>query len=318
MVLSNSQYDEIMRGYDAKQIRSRHELDDRIQDVMEHVDGYKDLSDSVAMLSVEAAKANMRGDASGIASLSGKLSSIRSRMAELLTDNNYPEDYLLPQYECADCRDTGYINNAKCHCFNQAAINLLYRQSNLQKHSENQIFDNFSLECYSTEYVDQVTGSTPRENAADVLQMCKDYANNFEDGSNLLLYGDTGVGKTFLSTCIARQLLDGGHSVLYLSAIDLFERLGHSYDEEDAENYILDCDLLIIDDLGTELINAYTNSKLFMCINERILNNRSTIISTNLSPKDLMVTYSERIFSRISQSYKFLKLFGDDIRLHIK
>lgn len=306
-----------MREYDARQTYSRHRLDERVKEVMENVDGYSELSDSIAMLSVEAAKANMRGDSSGLNSLSGKLASIRKRMEELLRDNNYPDDYLAPHYECADCRDTGYIGKEKCHCFKQATINLLYRQSNLSQNTGDAVFDNFRTDCYSTEYVDPVTGYTPRDNAVKVLDICRNFANNFGSGDNLLLYGDTGVGKTFLSSCIARQLLDRGHSVLYLSAIELFERLS-IYTDDDAErdeSQILDCELLIIDDLGTELSNSFTGSRLFMCINERLLNERSTIISTNLSPKDLMANYSERIFSRISSSYKLLKLFGDDIRL---
>ena len=156
--------------------------------------------------------------------------------------------------------------------------------------------------------------------------MAKEFTVKFdEEFSNILLYGDTGTGKTFLTNCIARELLNSTHSVIYLTAIELFDKLSKkdfnkdygktdTYDEFDAE-YLTECDLLIIDDLGTEMCNSYTASKLFYIINERLLRKKSVIISTNLSLRDIMDTYSERVFSRITSAYRFIKLFGDDIRV---
>ena len=137
---------------------------------------------------------------------------------------------------------------------------------------------------------------------------------------NLFLYGSTGVGKTFLSHCIASELLKTAHCVLYFSAFDLFARLAQTALSRKSETYtrdefILDCELLIIDDLGTELTNSFVSSQLFLCINERISRRKSTIISTNLKLEDFSATYSERTFSRIASNYQMLKLIGKDIRI---
>lgn len=318
MRLTNAQYDEIMREYSYKQDLARHEIEERTSEIMKCLPEYKNLSDSVGMLSVEAAKANMRGDASAIANLSTKLSSIRLRMKDILMEAGYPEDYLTVRYSCPDCHDTGYINNVKCHCFKQAAINLLYNQSNLQANIADTGFDKFNLDYYPINQIDAGTGVSARENAQEVLDSCRKFVDNFGGGKNILFYGNTGVGKTFLSNCIAKELLNSEHSVLYLSATEFFDRIAtyNSDDYEDSESQVLQCDLLIIDDLGTEVANTLTNSRLFMCINDRLNNNRSTIISTNYSIKELQAAYSDRIFSRISSSYEILKLYGDDIRMN--
>lgn len=236
-------------------------------------------------------------------------------MSGLLVQAGFPKDYLTPHYVCPKCKDTGYIGNEKCSCFIQASIDLLYRESNITRYSSNETFDNFSLDFYSTEFTDPSTGLNSRDNAESVLSKCKDFVQHFPSGDNILFYGDTGVGKTFLSNCIARALLDNAHSVLYMSAIELFDSFS-AYNEDDGgmQSQIEECELLIIDDLGTELSNTFTNSKLFHCINSRLLGGRSTIISTNFALNELMDAYSERIFSRISSSYKLLKLYGDDIR----
>ena len=160
------------------------------------------------------------------------------------------------------------------------------------------------------------------ENILNVTNDISGFIEDFPSARNLLFYGDTGVGKTYLTHCIAKALLDKGYSVLYLTAIDLFDIFSkYAFDNDNEADYreafsqILDCDLLIIDDLGTELANSFTNSRLFYCINERIILEHSTIISTNLDLQGLMNAYSERIFSRITMSYNIYKIFGEDIRL---
>lgn len=151
-----------------------------------------------------------------------------------------------------------------------------------------------------------------------------DFIDSFQEHPcGLFFYGDTGVGKTYLSHCIAKELIDRAYFVLYFTSFDLFDLLAKNTFQKDAAasdvaGFIYDCDLLIIDDLGTELTNNFVASQLFCCINERIMNHKSTIISTNLAMDDFLETYSERIFSRISSNYTMLRLIGNDIRIQKK
>ena len=165
---------------------------------------------------------------------------------------------------------------------------------------------------------------TPLANIRRIVGECQEFIQNFDrEPKNFFFYGDTGVGKTFLSHCISRDLIESAHSVIYFTAFelfDLFSKTTFRRDEGDEElrrmhSYIFDCDLLIIDDLGTELTNAFVASQLFLCINERILQKKSTIISTNLDMNAFRDTYTERVFSRISSHYTMRKLLGDDIRI---
>ena len=156
-----------------------------------------------------------------------------------------------------------------------------------------------------------------------VVRQCREFAQQYPaKGNSILFTGGTGVGKTFLTNCIARKLMDTYHSVIYFSASDLFEvfsRNKFDYDQaeemKDTYRYILDCDLLIIDDLGTELINTFTASQMFYCVNERLNRNKGTIISTNLTLGELQDAFTERVTSRIMSRYKIIPLIGDDLRL---
>ena len=212
----------------------------------------------------------------------------------------------------------------KCHCFRKATVDLLYTQSNLQNILQKENFDNFSFAYYSGNYTDPKTGMSSIDSIKKAHAVAKEFVNQFgKDFRNLFFYGDTGIGKTFLSNCIAKELIDKSYSVIYLSTFELFDILAKSKFEKDEaadrmNHYIFDCDLLIIDDLGTELVNSFTTSQLFLCLNERILRKKSTIISTNLSMTDLREVYSERIFSRITSNYTMLRLIGDDIRIKKK
>lgn len=200
----------------------------------------------------------------------------------------------------------------------------MYTQSNLKSVLEKENFSTFSFSYYSDEQTNPATGLSARETAQNAVAECRNFIAGFtKEFSNLFLYGDTGVGKTFLSNCVAKELLDRGHSVIYFTAFELFHVFEKNVFERAQDmalpyQNIFDCDLLIIDDLGTELSNSFTVSQLFLCLNERILRKKSTIISTNLGLNQLAEIYSERTFSRISSNYTMIKLFGDDIRIKKK
>lgn len=324
MGLKNYQYNKILREYDTKQFKSRHELEARKTALYEHLPALKALDDEMVTNSVQSARLAIMGDEAAIERLKQANIDLSMRKMELLIEHGYPGDYLTPRYECSDCNDTGYVGNEKCHCFKQAIVDLVYSQSNIKSVLEKENFSTYSMDYFSTDDVDPISGLTPRANAQRVLAACKHFIDTFDTSyRNMLLYGNTGVGKTFMANCIAKELLDRGHTIIYLTSFQLFnilEKQAFQKDEEGQEadnqlSYILDCDLLIIDDLGTELSNSFTNTKLFLVINERHLRAKSTIISTNLPIESIKSNYSERIYSRITSDYMCLKLFGDDIRI---
>lgn len=322
MGLTNSQYQAIMRSYEQKQLRSHDILARHYEEVYRALPEYKSLDESISILSVQYGKRLLGGDDNALDSLKEELAILRDSKKSLLESAGFPADYLEPVYECRDCKDTGYIGSQKCHCFKKAVTELLYEQSNLKQILSKENFDTFSLDYYSDKFMDSKSGKSSREVMTDALQTCKEFVRTFgREDKNLFLYGDVGVGKTFLSNCIARDLIDAGFSVIYYSATAFFNILAQStFDRSDIQSkkmqeYIFDCDLLIIDDLGTELTNSFISSQFFTCINERLLSKKSTVISTNLSLDSLANLYTERSFSRITSNYILLKLIGDDIRI---
>ncbi len=321
MPLSNTQYDEIIRTYDARQLRNKREQEKKLRYAYQKIPRLREIDDAIASCSVAQAKKMLGGDALALSDLKAQIANYRAEKQELLTRYDFPDDYFEPSYTCRDCKDTGFIDGKRCHCFRQAAINLIYAQSNLKEILIKENFSTFSFEYYSDTQVNPATGLTSLETAKDAVAKCKDFIRHFDDEfSNLYFYGDTGIGKTFLSNCVAKELMDSGHSVIYFTAFQLFDILSKGVFEKDedavaAHRNIFTCDLLIIDDLGTELANSFTTSQLFLCLNERILRKKSTVISTNLGMTQLADIYSERILSRISSYYTLIKLFGDDIRI---
>lgn len=321
MPLNNSQYDEIIREYDAKQLKNQHTLETRIQSTYQRIPRLKEIDDAIASCSVAQAKRLLDGNKEALDELRSQIAAYRSEKTALLTKHGLPANYFDAVYTCPDCRDTGFINGKRCHCFEQAAINLVYTQSNLKEILERENFNTFSFDYYSDEDKNPATGLSSLATAKDAVAKCHEFISSFDQTfSNLYFYGDTGIGKTFLSNCVAKELMDQGHSVIYFTAFQLFDILSKGVFKKDADaiaahQNIFDCDLLIIDDLGTELTNSFTTSQLFLCLNERILRKKSTIISTNLGMNQLADIYSERVLSRISSNYTLIKLFGADIRI---
>lgn len=323
MPLTNSQYDAIMRIYQQKQLTNRAKLLKRREEISNRLPAYQMLEEEIISLSMEEAKRQLLQDTDTLSATRESIHSLMDDKRNLLLSNGYPEDYLNELYDCEDCKDTGYINGRKCHCFRQAEINLLYQQSNLQAILESENFSTFQLEYYSKNLIDEATGTNSFLLAQSAYDACLQFTRNFDyNFENILLYGSVGVGKTFLTHCVAKALLESGHSVIYFTAHQLFDTLAEqTFDTQNADavpeayQHILDCDLLIIDDLGTELANSFSTSQLFLCMNERFLRKKSTMISTNLSLEKISETYSERTFSRLSGNYKVVKLIGEDIRM---
>ena len=231
----------------------------------------------------------------------------------------FEEGYLDETPICDRCGGTGYVGSAMCECLMELCRQEQKKELTfLSAGREN--FDQFRLDYYP-DRVDPTTGYNIRDIMERTFQTCRRYAQTFSEKSgNLLFSGDTGLGKTFLSACIARTVADGGHSVVYESAGHLFGKLerarfgGSEEDRKEAEKYTA-CDLLILDDLGTEMGGQFVTAALYGLINDRLLAGKATIISTNLTVDELSKRYNPQIASRLRGSYKRVAFVGDDIRL---
>lgn len=326
MALSNSQYNSIMRIYNQNQLHNKYELDRRTEEIYAKLPAIKEISDDIGAAALKSARQLLAGDEDATRRLREMIAERIEERRVLLKSGGYPADYLELRYECQDCRDTGYIDGRKCHCFRQREINLLYSQSNIKEVLKHENFDTFSYEYFDDEKIDGRSGKTSKEYMKQVVSICRSYVDSFAGRKdNLLFTGKTGLGKTFLSNCIAKELIERSYSVVYLPAVEMFDifsidRFNRDSTEEDRDRsqFLLECDLLIIDDLGTELINTFTTSQLFYVVNERLARKKGTIISTNLPVNEMRDEFTDRVMSRIMSQYTVIPLYGEDIRIQKK
>ena len=251
--------------------------------------------------------------------------SLQSERASLLTSHGYPADALDDRPICSKCGDSGWQGAEMCDC-----LKVLCTQEQIRELSQTLDFGEQSFETFDlTYYSDQPWpgyDKSPRQNMEVVFQFCRDYARRFGRFyfKNLFLYGDTGLGKTFLSACIARTVSENGFSVVYDSAPQVFARFeaqkfsrdeADSLQARDETRRYLGCDLLILDDLGSEFTTPFTQSALYQLINGRLVENKRTVISSNLNMDDVRRRYTPQVASRLEGEYRVLPFFGEDIRL---
>ncbi len=249
---------------------------------------------------------------------------LQTEKVKLLKDNGFSEDYLENIHSCPKCKDTGFILGHRCDCLKKLIAKHIGANANLSEYMKNQTFENFDFSLFEDAVVDGKTVPVLKI-MQKAVQICMDFADNFDrDKSNLILSGNAGTGKTFLSSCIANRALENGKTVYYTSSYKLFETLealkfGKESDgAEDIAKYVYDVDLLIIDDLGTEFTTQFTSAAFFDIINSRLVSGKSTLISTNLDLEGINNLYSQRITSRIMGDYKAITLYGNDIRPKVK
>lgn len=259
-----------------------------------------------------------------------KIDELRASQKKLLTvkkalliENGYPEDELSERYSCKICKDTGSVDAKPCSCYKKRLIEKAYEQSNLSVQLTHQSFDTFDMSLYSDE-VDERYGISPREYIGKILNTCKEFVKEFDNArTSLLFWGEPGLGKTFLSTCIAKELISTNHSVIYETAYKTFsmlEDLKFKRNENTEKlkfkvDKLYSCDLLILDDLGSEFSTQYTTAALFDIINSRLISGKKTVINTNLSIEELKKKYGERVVSRIYGHFKVIQFIGGDIRI---
>lgn len=246
---------------------------------------------------------------------------LQAEREQLLASAGYPADVLEDKPACQKCQDRGWVGSHMCDCLKilcaQEQIKELSKLLNLGEQS----FESFRLDYYSSEPWPGASVS-PRENMTRVLDLCRNYAGKFGKYyfDNLYLYGAPGLGKTFLSACIARVVSENGFSVVYDTIgniISAFEAEKFSRDDEDARGEVsryLNCDLLIVDDLGSEMTTAFTQSVLYTLINSRLTAGVRTVISSNLKQEEMRKRYTPQIVSRLEGEYRAVPFFGTDIR----
>ena len=239
---------------------------------------------------------------------------------ERLIEDNFEEGFLDDAPVCAVCGGTGYVGSQMCECLRELCRQEQKKELTLLTGAARETFEGFQLSYYSDQ-PDPNLGVSPRAVMAGTLQTCRRYAQSFTlKSGNLLLNGNPGLGKTFLSAYIARAVADGGYSVVYETAVHLFQRLEEAKfsDSQEArhraEKYTA-CDLLLIDDLGTELTTQFVSSALYTVLNDRLLAGRPTVVSTNLQSDEIALRYSPQIASRLLGSYRLVAFVGRDVRL---
>ena len=327
-------------SYDGRLLRAAHEKLDRAREKNEAMYGNRLLEvyrlcprveeidrQLRALIAGTAALAFRRGEDPSAALQARKQESLelQAERAELLTEAGFRWDYTDPKPLCPHCKDTGYLpDGTVCRCL----ANLYKQEQNRELSSllniGRQTFDAFNLDLYS-DLPDPETGISPRENMETVYETCVSYARRFgEKSPNLFFSGGTGLGKTFLAACIAKVVSERGYSVIYATAFDVLRRFEEerfrreeSEDEPDTRRY-LGCDLLILDDLGTEYRSGFVVSALYHLINTRLAAGKKTIITSNLRKEELALRYSPQIASRLEGEYLPLRFTGEDIRTRDK
>jgi len=314
----------VLRRYDEKRREKEELIQKRKEKVYREIPQLYEIDNALRATSFEIISAALKnGD-----DVEGLLNTVKSRNQELrnakerlLTDNGYPTDYLAVKYDCEKCEDRGYIGATMCECLKSECKAQRTRELSKMLPIENENFDTFNLDLYSTAEWGN-TGISPRENMSRIYDFCIDYSVNFSKSMpNLLFNGSTGLGKTFLCSCIARVVAEKGFSVVYDTVVNIVnafeaEKFGHATDEtaEDIKRYA-ECDLLIIDDLGTEFPTQFSQTALYTIINNRIMSGKKMIVNTNLSMEEIEKKYSVQIVSRLEGEFINLPFYGEDIRI---
>lgn len=251
--------------------------------------------------------------------LEEKITDLKMKKAELLVSNDYEMNYLNMRYKCPKCKDTGFIGPKRCICYRQKLAKLYYKNSSLDELLKTNNFKNFKYDYY-TNNRNANESRSPRKNIEKIVETSMYFIETFSSSKdNLMFYGNSGTGKTFLTHCIAKELLSRGNLVIYKTAEELIKNLREIRLENNIslENLLINCDLLIIDDLGTEQINNFSKTELFNLLNKKLLKGNKMIVSTNYTLEGLSKTYSERITSRLFGNFSLCKFYGDDIRVKI-
>ena len=327
----------LLLEYDQKKRKAELDLEKRKQELYSKIPRLQEIESELNNFAINTAKNILNGSSDSLDSLSKKVDELKTEKEKILEINKIPNNFLKPKYDCSICEDTGYVhiqNSASniCPCLKQKLLDISYNKSNISN-LDKENFDTFNLNVFSDKAAPEKykINISPRQNMEIIKTKCLEFIENFDNPEthNLLFTGNTGLGKTFMTNCIANELIKKGKNVLYQTAPVLLETVIDNkmskYKTASQDNFyktVLEADLLIIDDLGTECINSMKLSELFTILNTRLLNLNNkvtkTIISTNLNINNIFKCYEERIGSRIAGFYDIYYFFGDDLRFKNK
>jgi len=327
--MSNKNLEVLLTEYEQKRRRAEMDLEYRKQELYKKVPRLQEIELEMNKISINKAKSILSNNIK-TEDLDDKVQNLKKEKEKIIKKENIKNSFFKPYYECETCKDTGYIldgvsKTTMCSCLKQNLLNNLYNKSNLSN-IDKENFENFDEKIFSDKIISGY-GCSPRDNIINIKNASLSFIENFdnENTKSLVFTGNTGLGKSYMSNCIANELLKKGKTVLYQTSPVLLETIidnkfnkYKTSNTNDFYNEILNVDLLIIDDLGTEYLNAMKLSELFTIINTRILNLNKvtrTIISTNLNVKDIFKLYEERIGSRLVKYYDWYQFFGEDLRL---
>jgi len=278
-----------------------------------------DISAAYSELAAELVRAALSGSTGGLSQMTERAAALQTERENILKSLGKPADWLDPIYSCPFCKDTGIVDGKRCSCVQKLITALNTRMLNARSPMQLHTFEEFDLTYYDDKN-DPKIGESPRTRMTQIYSKLRGYASNFSPASkSILLWGQPGLGKTHLALSIASVVLSNGFSVAYIPSNDLFAQLDRERfstgEDTDTLKTVLYCDLLILDDLGTEYLNAFVQSQLYTIVNDRLLAHRPTIISTNLEPSELDERYPRRLVSRIMGEYADFLLTGKDVRI---
>ncbi len=316
MGFNKENYKRIKEEYDGKYLRAQEAARLRRAEVHTALPEIANIDKELAATGFKIFDVTLRGDMAKIDEINAENSSLQKKRAEIMQLAGFAPDYTEIKYECEECGDTGTVGYSMCKCMRKKLVEASIESSGMSDLIKRQNFSNFSLEYY-----DQSPETHKR--MSTIYNFLKNYAETFETGKsgNLALFGGTGLGKTHLSSAVAGAVIEKGNDVYYISAMNLFadfeeKRFGSSssYESTGEIDQYFTCDLLIIDDLGSEMINQFTVSCIYNVINSRLNHKKPTIISSNLTQDEFRKKYWDRISSRVFGEYLVLPFVGSDIR----
>lgn len=317
----NNLHSKVMARYGAIRTQEEEQQRNRKAEIYKRIPQISNLETLMSRNSLNVARVHLKAEENleaAIQALKTENLNLRQEKMELLVAHGYPMDYMDLKFKCRKCNDTGFIAGKKCSCYNGHLAEIVYEESHFKELMKDNSFMTYDDSLFDDKSVNPEYNKTVKQNMRDNLKMALRYVSEFSiHAENLYLYGPSGTGKTFLASCIARELLNEGNLVLYRTSAQLMDDIKDIKfrDNKELENLVMNCELLIIDDLGTEMVSDLAKTEIFNLINIRLLHKKKMIISSNLKLENIRDKYSERLSSRIIGDFIFVPFFGEDLRL---